>query len=314
MEYFIRKSGDELYHYGIKGQKWGVRRYQDTNGRLTAKGKERYGTHKVGMSVAAGMIPTWDMDPNNITVGRKFGADQLLEVYATRNEKGRYRVDSPVSDENMKERFRQEYLDDPDTAFEKHMSKTNQTNGDESGTTGNCTKVAASMIMARMGYDYDAGRCNFGYGEAFEHWFDGAEKTMSDNLTSAINDKFSKATNGSFGTVAFDGKNGGGHVFNWQKNSKGEFSLYEGQCKNGEKFTGSDPAECFSKYMTRNPFYKTDATVQIYDMTKAKPNIKHIQEDSVLRITDDPNSTSMLLDRKTTKLYTGFSDPALERG
>lgn len=32
----------ELYHWGIKGQKWGVRRYQDKDGSLTAAGKKRY--------------------------------------------------------------------------------------------------------------------------------------------------------------------------------------------------------------------------------------------------------------------------------
>lgn len=32
----------ELYHYGIKGMKWGIRRFQDKNGRLTAAGKTRY--------------------------------------------------------------------------------------------------------------------------------------------------------------------------------------------------------------------------------------------------------------------------------
>lgn len=30
-----------LYHYGIKGQKWGVRRYQNPDGSLTAAGKKR---------------------------------------------------------------------------------------------------------------------------------------------------------------------------------------------------------------------------------------------------------------------------------
>lgn len=39
-------STDELYHHGIKGQKWGVRRYQNEDGSLTAKGKQRYGTQE----------------------------------------------------------------------------------------------------------------------------------------------------------------------------------------------------------------------------------------------------------------------------
>lgn len=33
---------NELYHHGILGQKWGVRRFQQKNGKLTAAGKKRY--------------------------------------------------------------------------------------------------------------------------------------------------------------------------------------------------------------------------------------------------------------------------------
>lgn len=36
------RYSSELYHHGIKGQKWGVRRYQNEDGTLTPEGKLRY--------------------------------------------------------------------------------------------------------------------------------------------------------------------------------------------------------------------------------------------------------------------------------
>lgn len=41
MDYYYHPN-QELYHYGIKGQKWGVRRFQKKDGTLTSEGKKRY--------------------------------------------------------------------------------------------------------------------------------------------------------------------------------------------------------------------------------------------------------------------------------
>ena len=37
---------DELCHYGIRGMRWGIRRYQNSDGSLTTAGRKRYSTGK----------------------------------------------------------------------------------------------------------------------------------------------------------------------------------------------------------------------------------------------------------------------------
>ena len=38
----IKMESNRLIHYGIKGQKWGIRRFQNSDGSLTSAGRKRY--------------------------------------------------------------------------------------------------------------------------------------------------------------------------------------------------------------------------------------------------------------------------------
>ena len=75
-KYRFNSSGsDELMHFGIKGQKWGIRRYQNEDGSYTEAGKERY-----SVSGATGKKANSELSNlESIDVKTKNGKDIVLK-------------------------------------------------------------------------------------------------------------------------------------------------------------------------------------------------------------------------------------------
>ena len=53
MEFTSWDAGLHLAHHGIRGQKWGVRRFQNPDGTLTAAGRQHYGVSDGGSRKAS---------------------------------------------------------------------------------------------------------------------------------------------------------------------------------------------------------------------------------------------------------------------
>lgn len=282
-------KGIWLCHHGIKGQKWGVRRYQNSDGTLTSLGRKRYMKSKYGMSTYSGIS--------------RGGLNNIIseQHYTYTDEQGRNHFKDVIDLKD--DRINNDYIDDPETAFSKQYTKVNPMYGKQTGTTNNCTKCAAALIMAKKGYDFEAGRSWDGNSAAFDYWFDGAIKNTYDNAFSAISG-IVRTKKGNYGTIDFRNKMNpkSGHVINWEHNLDGSFSLYDSQ--NGSSFhsdTLSDAIEQYN-YSLGNMFDMND-TIHISDLTDARPNWNHLSEDAVLRFDSQDYSQNQLYDREYNKFY-----------
>ena len=80
---------DVLQHYGIRGMKWGVRRFQQKDGSLTSQGRKRYGgedgPERKKVAAAAGIVLT-------AYLVKRHGAKKAAEL-AAKAEQGKRAVE-----------------------------------------------------------------------------------------------------------------------------------------------------------------------------------------------------------------------------
>lgn len=73
---------ETLAHHGIKGQKWGVRRFQDEDGHLTPAGKKRYSDDD-GDESNTGLVPyksKTDTDDSSKTTEKAYDPDEIFDA------------------------------------------------------------------------------------------------------------------------------------------------------------------------------------------------------------------------------------------
>lgn len=225
---------NELYHHGVLGMKWGVRRYQPYSSVPRKSGKS-------GKEVGAAATKTINKGGGARTTGeaRNFPAtwsnpNDARIIESERRSFPDGRIIYPPVAQVIKD-FENEKGTNPypgPTGFDGLYDRVNPDYG-ENGTKNNCTFVGATMEIASRGYDVCARRSLGGAGAGkFTEWFDGAQNELCQSFDEMKQDIL-KDGNGSSGVLQgfYDdslGTQNGGHTLHW-RNENGNIIVADGQ-------------------------------------------------------------------------------------
>lgn len=295
-------SNGELYHYGVLGMKWGVRRYQDKNGRLTAAGKvhvkDRKTNKKIEEYVKAGKARVDGLANVKIGALQTFTNEQTGEKYVTAlgsktdlilQEVMNVGTDKDDSHENpalaLKEAERLGFdlwrtseenarYHERGTLSQFDLETCNPDYG-KPGTLANCGQCTAALELNMRGIDISAGRSVGGsFVDSFSHWFKGAKRVEYDCDTAE--EALKSYGPMSSGELTVGWANGGAHSMHWTNDASGKFQIQDGQ--NTKTFDSMSS-------MYKEYGIDTSRGVSTYRLDTCQPNWDALATDSVIRAT-----------------------------
>lgn len=285
-----RRKQEELFHHGIIGQKWGVRRFQEKDGSYTQAGRERYGYgparenkgDKVGIiipvtpGIAAGIMAT---AAGINLVGFTYDAIHNAKVsHDIKKWEAHRQTEKTDPETGLK------LKDNSDASVEDDMKMVNREYGygtfargmwdytvkKAQGSTENCMLCTTALDLKRRGYDVKAGKAPDGYyASDLKKWYKEGRDVTKAKFNSLI-DQLNKEPEGSYGNIMVYWDTGGGHSM-FYRIENGKPVIYDAQSNKKQSIST----------ISRHINYRTDGHcfLRTDDLT---PDYKYLKEKGLI--------------------------------